>query len=57
MKEPKHTFTREQSSKFEVIRFFIGIGMVGFCFGIGVTLVVKTVNNLEYCIEELIRLL
>ena len=33
---------------------FIGMGMVGFCFGIGPILAVKTVNNLEYCIEELI---
>ena len=37
-----------------VIRSFIGMGMVGFCFGIGLILVVKTVNNLEYCIKELI---
>ena len=28
--------------------------MVGFWFGIGVILVVKMVNSLEYCIEELI---
>ena len=38
---------------YEVIGPFIGMGMVGFCFGIGLILVVKTVNNLEYCIEEL----
>ena len=37
-----------------VIGFFIGMGMVGFCFGIGLILAVKTVNNLEYCTEELI---
>ena len=37
-----------------VIGSFIGMGMVGFCFGIGLILAVKTVNNLEYCIEELI---
>ena len=30
---------------------FIGMGMVGFCFGTGLILAVKTVNNLE----ELIR--
>ena len=42
------------SSKCEVIESFIGMGMVGFCFGIGLILAVKTVNNLEYCIEELI---
>ena len=34
-----------------VIGSFIGMGMVGFCFGTGLILVVKTVNNLE----ELIR--
>ena len=38
----------------EVIGSFIGMGMVGFCFGIGVILAVKTVNSLECCIEELI---
>ena len=40
-------------SRFEVIGSFIGMGMVGFCFGIGLILSVKTVNNLEYGIEEL----
>ena len=39
------------SSKSEVIGSFIGMGIVGFCFGIGLMLAVKTVNNLE----ELIR--
>ena len=34
-----------------VIGSFIGMGIVGFCFGIGLMLAVKTVNNLE----ELIR--
>ena len=34
-----------------VIGSFIGMGIVGFCFGIGFMLAVKTVNNLE----ELIR--
>ena len=38
---------RKQPSKSEVIGSFIGMGMVGFCFGIGLMLVVKTVNNLE----------
>ena len=28
--------------------------MIGFWFGIGVILAVKTVQSLEYCIEELI---
>ena len=39
--------TRKQLSKSEVIGSFIGMGMVGFCFGIGLMLAVKTVNNLE----------
>ena len=30
-----------------VIGSFIGMGIVGFCFGIGLILAVKTVNNLE----------
>ena len=40
------------SSKSEVIGSFIGIGIVGFCFGIGLMLAVKTVNNLECCISR-----
>ena len=39
------------SSKSEVIGSFIGMGIVGFCFGIGFMPAAKTVNNLE----ELIR--
>ena len=39
--------TREQPSKSEVIGSFIGMRIVGFCFGIGLMLAVKTVNNLE----------
>ena len=39
-------------SKSEVIGSFIGMGMVGFCFGIGLMLAVKTVNNLECCINR-----
>ena len=31
---------------------FLGMGMVGFCFGIGLMLAVKTVNNLECCINR-----
>ena len=38
-------------SKSEVIGSFIDMGIVGFCFGIGLMLAVKTVNNLK----ELIR--
>ena len=32
----------KQPSKSEVIGSFIGMGMVGFCFGIGLMLAVKT---------------
>ena len=39
--------TRKQPSKSDVIGSFIGMGMVGFCFGIGLMLAVKIVNNLE----------
>ena len=39
-------------SKSEVIESFIGMGMVGFCFGIGLMIAVKTVNNLECCIRR-----
>ena len=44
--------TRKQPSKSEVIGSFIGMGTVGFCFGIGLMLAVKTVNNLECCISR-----
>ena len=44
--------TRKQPSKSEVIGSFIGMGIVGFCFGIGLMLAVKTVNNLECCISR-----
>ena len=44
--------TRKQPSKPEVIGSFIGMGMVGFCFGIGFMLAVKTVNNLECFINR-----
>ena len=44
--------TRRQPSKSEVIGSFIGMGMVGFCFGIGLMLAVKPVNNLECCINR-----
>ena len=42
----------KRSSKSEVIGSFIGMGMVGFCFGIGLMLAVKTVNNLECCMNR-----
>ena len=54
LKEPKYTMKREQLNKCEVVGSFIGMGMVGFCFETGLILAVKTVSNLEYCIEELI---
>ena len=44
MKTNKNLLT---SSKSEVIGSFIGMGIVGFWFGIGLMLAVKTVNNLE----------
>ena len=44
--------TRKQPSKSEVIGSFIGMGMVGFCFEIELVLAVKTVNNLECCINR-----
>ena len=34
--------TRKQPSKSEVVGSFVGMGMVGFCFGIGLMLAVKT---------------
>ena len=42
----------EHLSKSEIIGSFIGMGMVGFCFEIGLMLAVKTVNNLESCISR-----
>ena len=53
--EQKMSTSNKSGAAYEVIGFFIGMGMVGFCFGIGVILAVKTVNSLECCIEELIR--
>ena len=44
--------TRKQLSKSEVIGSFIGMGMGGFCFGIGLMLAVKTVKNLECCVSR-----
>ena len=44
--------TRKQPSKSEVIGSFIGMGMAGFCFGMGLMLAVKAVNNLECCIKS-----
>ena len=50
--ETKMEKMREQPGKSEVIGSFIGMGMVGFCFGIRLMLAVKTVNNLECCISR-----
>ena len=36
---------RKQPSRLEVIGYFIDMGMVGFCFGIGLMLAVKTVKQ------------
>ena len=44
--------TRKQLTKSEVIGSFMGLGMVGFCFGIGLMLAAKTMNNLECCINR-----
>ena len=35
-----------------VIGFFIGMGMVGFCFGIRAILAIKMVNSLEELISR-----
>ena len=43
---------RKQPCKSEVIGSFIGMSIVGFCFGIGLMLAVKTMNNLECCINR-----
>ena len=43
---------RKQPSKSEIIASFIGMGMVGCCFGIGLMLAIKTVNNLECCMNR-----
>ena len=44
--------TIKRPSKSGVIGSFIGMGMVGFWFGIGLMPAVKTVNNLECCINR-----
>ena len=43
---------RKQLRKSEVIGSFIGMGMVGSSFGIGLMPAVKSVNNLECCINR-----
>ena len=52
--EQKTSTSSKLGAAYKVIESFIGMGMVGFCFGIGVILAGKTVNSLECCIEELI---
>ena len=44
--------TREQPSKLGEVRLFIGIGVIGFLFGIGATLGTKMVNSLEELISR-----
>ena len=47
VKMTKNLLTSSKSEGPGVIGSFIGMGIVGFCFGIGFMLSVKTVNNLE----------
>ena len=49
MKTNKNLLTLSES---EVIGSFIGMGIGGFCFGIGLMPAVKTVNNLEELISR-----
>ena len=44
--------TRKQPSKLEVIGAVITVGVLGFWFGVGVTLGTKMVNNLEELISR-----
>ena len=45
-KTSKNSSTSSKSgTAYEVIGSFIGMGMMGFCFGIGVMLAVKTVEQ------------
>ena len=44
--------TRKQPSESEVIGSSIGMSMVGFCFGNVLMLAIKTVNDLECCINR-----
>ena len=47
--------TNEKLSKYEGLRAAMAAElMIGFWFGIGAILAVKTVQSLKYCIEELI---
>ena len=52
--ERKTSTLSKSDAAYEVIGALIGMGMVGFWFGIGAMLAVETVNSLECCIEELI---
>ena len=45
--EQKTSTLSKSGAAYDVIGSFIDMGMVGFCFGIGVILAVKTVNSLE----------
>ena len=44
--------TRKQPSKSEVIGSFIGMGMVGFCFGFGLMLAVKTCEQFRVLYKQ-----
>ena len=44
--------TRKQPSRLEVIGAVITVGVLGFWFGVGVTLGAKMVNNLEELISR-----
>ena len=49
----KNLLTSSKSERASrVIGSFMGMGIVGFCFGIGPMLAVKTVNNLEEFIRR-----
>ena len=48
----KNLLTLSKCEASGVIGSFIGMGMVGFCFGIGLILAVKTVNNLQELISR-----
>ena len=43
---------REQPSRLREVRLFIGIGVIGFLFGIGGVLGTKMVNSLEELISR-----
>ena len=44
--------TRKQLSRLEVIGAVISLGVLGFCFGIGMALGAKKVNSIEELISK-----